>query len=48
MLDLGQSTKAIGMVMFTKYLLPFEIISVVLLVGFVGAVVLTVKEKKGE
>lgn len=48
MLDLGQSTKAIGMVMFTKYLLPFEIISVVLLVGFIGAVVLTVKEKKGE
>lgn len=48
MMDLGQSTKAIGMVMFTKYLLPFEIISVVLLVGFVGAVVLTVKERKGE
>jgi len=48
MMDLGQSTKAIGTVMFTKYLLPFEIISVVLLVGFVGAVVLTVKERKGE
>ena len=46
LLSLGQSTKAIGMVMFTKYLLPFEIISLVLLVGFVGAVVLTVKERK--
>jgi NADH-quinone oxidoreductase subunit J len=46
LLSMGQSTKAIGTVMFTKYLLPFEIISVVLLVGFVGAVVLTVQERK--
>jgi len=48
LLSMGQSTKAIGTVMFTKYLLPFEIISVVLLVGFVGAVVLTVQERKGD
>ncbi len=46
MLDMGQSTEALGQVLYTKYLLPFEIISVVLLIGFVGAVVLTVKGKK--
>lgn len=46
MLSLGQNTAALGQVLFTKYLLPFEIISVVLLIGFVGAVVLTVKPRK--
>lgn len=46
MLDMGQSTEALGLVLYTKYLLPFEIISLVLLIGFVGAVVLTVKGKK--
>lgn len=46
LLDLGKNTEALGRVLFTKYLLPFEIISVVLLIGFVGAVVLTVKPQK--
>ena len=46
LLDMGKSTEALGQVLFTKYLLPFEIISVVLLVGFIGAVVLTVKPPK--
>jgi len=46
LLDMAKSTEALGQVLFTKYLLPFEIISVVLLVGFVGAVVLTVKAPK--
>jgi len=46
LLDIGQNTVALGTVMFTKYLLPFEIISVVLLVGFIGAVVLTVQPRK--
>ena len=45
-LDVSRSTQALGEVLFTKYLLPFEIISVVLLVGFIGAVVLTVKAPK--
>lgn len=48
LLNLGKSTEAVGVILYTKYLLPFEIISVVLLVGFVGAVVLTVKGKKEE
>lgn len=48
LLNVGKSTEALGQVLYTKYLLPFEIISVVLLIGFVGAVVLTVKGKKEE
>jgi len=31
---------ALGMELYTKYLLPFEIASIVLLVGLVGAVML--------
>lgn len=46
LLSLGKSTEAIGVALFTKYLLPFEIISILLLVAFVGAVVLMVKQKK--
>lgn len=46
LLNLGKSTEAVGLELFTKYLLPFEIISILLLVAFVGAVVLMVKEKK--
>lgn len=33
--------------LFTTYLLPFEITSILLLVAMVGAIVLTKKEKKG-
>ena len=46
LMNTGKSTEALGQVLFTKYLLPFEIISVILLVGFIGAVVLTVKKKE--
>ena len=46
LLDMGKSTEALGRVLYTKYLLPFEVISVVLLVGFIGAVVLTVRKKE--
>jgi NADH-quinone oxidoreductase subunit J len=34
------TTKAVGMMIFTKYLLPFEIASVLLLAAIVGAVIL--------
>ena len=37
--EVGQ-TQAVGTVLFTDYLLPFELASVLLLVGMVGAVVL--------
>lgn len=42
----GGSTKAIGRELFTSYLLPFELTSVLLLVGIVGAIVLTTKPTK--
>jgi len=38
--DLG-TTKNIGLTLFTKYLLPFEIASLLLLVALVGAVMMT-------
>lgn len=37
---------ALGIELFNQYLLPFEITSVLLLVAIVGAVVLTIGEKK--
>jgi NADH-quinone oxidoreductase subunit J len=38
------SPKAVGMLLFTKYALPFEVTSVILLVAVIGAVVLTHSE----
>ena len=38
---------AIGLMVFKDYVLPFEVVSVLLLVAMIGAIVLTVsKEKK--
>lgn len=42
----GAGIKALGIVLYTKYLIPFEIASVVLLVGLVGAVMLAKKSTK--
>lgn len=39
------NTKAIGMVLYTQYLYPFELASLVLLVALIGAVVLTLRER---
>jgi NADH-quinone oxidoreductase subunit J len=39
------SPQAVGAALFDKYLLPFEITSVLLLISMVGAIVLTLKEK---
>jgi len=39
------SPQAIGNLLYTKYLLPFEVTSIVLLIAMVGAIVLTKKEK---
>ena len=38
--------QAIGKELFTNYLLPFELTSLLLLVGMIGAVVLTRDERK--
>ena len=44
----GGSTQALGNVLFTQYLLPFEVVSLVLLIGVVGAIVLALPERLGE
>lgn len=38
---------AMSKMLFTDYLLPFEVTSILLLVAMIGAIVLTHKEKKG-
>lgn len=43
----GGNTQALGRVLYTKYLLPFEIISMVLTVGVLGAIVLALPERLG-
>jgi NADH-quinone oxidoreductase subunit J len=44
----GGNTQAIGNLLFTQYLLPFEIVSLVLLVGVLGAIVLALPDRLGE
>ncbi len=41
------SPQAIGDLLFSKYLLPFEVTSILLLVAMVGAIILTNDRKKG-
>ncbi len=43
-----ESLRAMAMMLFEKYLLPFEITSIVLLVAMVGAIVLAKQEKAGQ
>lgn len=43
----GGNTQALGRVLYTQYLLPFEIISMVLTVGVLGAIVLALPERLG-
>ena len=40
-----ESLRAMAMLLFNEYLLPFEVTSILLLVAMVGAIVLTKKEK---
>jgi len=40
----GGTAEAIGMRLFTRFLLPFEVISVLILIAILGAVVLARKE----
>ncbi len=42
------SVEALGTLLFTKYLLPFELASVLLLVGMVGAIILGRKKMPNE
>ncbi|MEO5362058.1 MAG: NADH-quinone oxidoreductase subunit J [Magnetococcus sp. DMHC-8] len=40
------NTRAIGQLLYTQYLYPFELVSLVLLVALIGAVALTLRERK--
>ncbi len=42
---LAKNTEVIGKVLFTKYIYPFEVVSLLLLVALVGAVVLVLNQK---
>ncbi len=42
----GQGIQALGIALYQQYALPFEVASVVLLVGLVGAIMLAKKEEK--
>lgn len=44
----GGNTEAVGNVLFSQYLLQFEVVSFVLLVGVIGAIVLALPERLGE
>jgi len=41
----GGNTQAVGRTLYTEYLLPFEVVSLVLLVGVIGAIVLALPER---
>lgn len=43
---LTNNTEALGKLLYTKYIFPFEVVSVLLLVALVGAIVLIMREKK--
>ncbi len=44
----GGNAQAIGRTLYTTYLLPFEIVSLVLTVGVIGAIVLALPERLGD
>jgi NADH-quinone oxidoreductase subunit J len=41
------NTKALGVLMYTKYLYPLEIAAVILLVAMIAAIALTLREAQG-
>ena len=45
-MNMSANLKALGETLFTQYLLPFEVTSILLLVAMVGAIVLVRKEKR--
>ncbi|MGH2561848.1 MAG: NADH-quinone oxidoreductase subunit J family protein [Thermomicrobiales bacterium] len=44
----GGNTQALGMTLYSDFLLPFEVISLVLTVGVIGAIVLALPERLAE
>ena len=43
---LAKNTEVLGKLLYTKYIFPFEVVSVLLLVALIGAIVLVMKEKE--
>lgn len=46
MVQLGGNTNVFGQVLYSRYLLPFEVISIVLLVAMIGAIVLMIENPR--
>lgn len=46
--EVGGNVEALGRTLYTTYLYPFEIVSLVLSVGVIGAIVLALPERLGE
>ena len=44
--SLAKNTEVVGKLLYTKYIFPFEVVSVLLLVALIGAIVLVMKKKK--
>jgi len=47
MADAGSNTQALGKLLYTEYLYPFELAAVLLLVAIVAAIVLTMRHRAG-
>jgi len=45
-LELADNTEVLGRLLYTKYIFPFEVVSVLLLVALIGAIVLVIKTKE--
>ena len=43
---LEKNTEVLGRLLYTKYVFPFEVVSVLLLAALIGAIVLVMKEKR--
>ena len=41
-----KNTEITGRLLYTKYVFPFEVVSLLLLAALIGAIVLAMKEKK--
>jgi NADH-quinone oxidoreductase subunit J len=44
--ELAGNTEAVGWVLYTKYLVPFEVVSVLLLVAMIGAIIFGRRETR--
>jgi NADH-quinone oxidoreductase subunit J len=43
---MAENTRAIGQILYTDYFYPFQVAGLVLLVAMIGAIVLTLRDRK--